>query len=96
MSWNKTLSLLAAMVAVSAISSPTRADTLLIEGIERSAQSSAERPRRGMTMERVETMFGSPSEKIAPVGDPPIARWEYPSFTVYFEYDKVLHSVERR
>ena len=24
---------------------------------------------------------------------PPIERWEYPSFTVYFEYQKVIHSV---
>jgi hypothetical protein len=96
MSWNKTLSLLAAMVAISAVMAPARADTLLIEGIERSAQSGAERPRRGMSMERVETVFGAPSEKLAAVGDPPISRWEYPGFTVYFEYDKVLHAVERR
>jgi hypothetical protein len=27
------------------------------------------------------------------VGDPPISRWVYDHFTVYFEYDKVLHSV---
>jgi hypothetical protein len=31
-----------------------------------------------------------------PVGDPPITVWYYPAFNVYFEYNKVLHSVEPR
>jgi hypothetical protein len=30
---------------------------------------------------------------VAPVGQPPIERWEYPGFIVYFEYRNVLHSV---
>ena len=50
-------------------------------------------PGRGMSMEQVEERFGSPPEKIERVGEPPIARWVYGSFTVYFEYDKVIHSV---
>jgi hypothetical protein len=27
------------------------------------------------------------------VGEPPISRWEYTGYTVYFEHDLVLHSV---
>jgi hypothetical protein len=27
------------------------------------------------------------------VGDPPITRWVYDRFTVYFENDRVIHSV---
>jgi hypothetical protein len=27
------------------------------------------------------------------VGKPPISRWEYPGFIVYFESDHVIHSV---
>lgn len=50
-------------------------------------------PGRGMSMEQVEERFGSPAEKIERVGEPPIARWVYGSFTVYFEHDKVIHSV---
>lgn len=53
-------------------------------------------PGRGMTMEQVETRFGAPSEKIERVGVPPIARWNYGSFTVYFEDNIVLHAVTHR
>lgn len=50
-------------------------------------------PGRGMSMEQVENRFGTPSEKISPVGEPPISRWVYGDFTVYFEHNLVLHSV---
>ena len=55
--------------------------------------ATANRPTRGMSMEKVEATYGAPARKVAPVGQPPIERWEYPSFTVYFEYRKVIHSV---
>jgi hypothetical protein len=50
-------------------------------------------PQRGMAMERVAQSYGTPGEKIGPVGDPPISRWVYNDFTVYFEHHLVLHSV---
>ena len=50
-------------------------------------------PGRGMTKDQVEERFGTPSEKEQPVGEPPITRWVYGNFTVYFEYDIVLHAV---
>jgi len=50
-------------------------------------------PGRGMTMEQVEARFGAPNEKIPPVGEPPISRWVYSNYTVYFERDIVLHAV---
>ena len=53
-------------------------------------------PTRGMTMEFVEANFGSPTSRRAPVGDPPITRWEYQQFIVYFEYKRVIHSVAKR
>ena len=31
--------------------------------------------------------------KVPAVGKPPISRWEYPGFVVYFEHDHVIHSV---
>jgi hypothetical protein len=49
-----------------------------------------------MTMNRVESRFGSPERRLAAIGDPPITRWEYSGFIVYFEYDKVLHAVATR
>ena len=50
-------------------------------------------PQRGMTMAKVEASFGNPARRVGAVGHPPIARWEYPGFVVYFEGDRVIHSV---
>ncbi|WP_144401640.1 hypothetical protein [Isoalcanivorax pacificus] len=53
-------------------------------------------PERGMTKSAVERAFGAPGEKRAPVGQPPISRWVYPDFTVYFEGDYTLHAVSHQ
>ena len=50
-------------------------------------------PNRGMTMSQVAAKFGTPVTKLPAVGKPPISRWEYPGFVVYFEADYVIHSV---
>jgi hypothetical protein len=50
-------------------------------------------PSRGMTMEQVSSKFGTPVTKVPAVGNPPISRWEYPGFIVYFEHEHVIHSV---
>jgi hypothetical protein len=50
-------------------------------------------PGRGMHMDQVEARFGSPREKIPAVGEPPITRWVYSNYTVYFERDIVIDSV---
>ncbi|HEY6939843.1 hypothetical protein [Dokdonella sp.] len=55
-------------------------------------------PARGMTMGQVEKRFGAPVEKLAPAGGdtprhPTINRWRYDGYTVYFERNRVLHSV---
>ena len=60
------------------------------------AEAAQSIPTRGMTMEFVEANYGSPANKRAPVGDPPITRWEYQRFIVYFEYKRVIHSVSKR
>lgn len=52
-----------------------------------------ERPSPGMSKERVEDRFGTPVERRAAVGDPPISSWDYGDYVVYFEYNTVLHSV---
>jgi hypothetical protein len=56
-------------------------------------ESDVATPTRGMTMEQVSTKFGTPVTKVPAVGKPPISRWEYPGFIVYFEADHVIHSV---
>lgn len=55
-----------------------------------------EMPARGMTMSEVESRFGTPREKLEPAGDPPITRWVYADYTVYFESRYVIHTVPHR
>lgn len=50
-------------------------------------------PDRGATRDTVISQYGEPAQKFAAVGEPPISRWQYPGFTVYFENDNVIHSV---
>lgn len=52
-------------------------------------------PTAGMSMAKVEAQFGAPLERSNPVGKPPIRRWDYTDFSVYFEYNHVVHSVQR-
>ena len=54
------------------------------------------RPNQGMNMTSVEQTFGPPADKHAAVGDPPITRWSYPQFDVFFEHQLVIHSVVKR
>lgn len=70
------------------------ADTLLIDTVRQSV--GLERPVRGDSMAQVEAGFGAPEQVVPAVGQPPITRWVYPDFTVYFEGDRVLHAVARR
>jgi hypothetical protein len=56
-------------------------------------QAQADVPSRGLTMAQVEQRFGAPSNRIAAIGQPPITRWVYPSFVVYFEHNLVIHAV---
>jgi hypothetical protein len=50
-------------------------------------------PARGSTMNAVESKFGAPATKHAAVGQPPITRWDYAQFSVFFEHDRVIHAV---
>lgn len=84
---------LIALVGV-VVALPAQADRLLIERLEASA-GTADTPRRGSSMERVRERFGEPEDTREAVGDPPITRWEYDGFTVFFEHDHVIHAVRR-
>jgi len=75
-------------------SSRTTGDVLLIDSIK--SAPAIRTPRNGVDMASVRQQYGDPISEGAPVGDPPITRWEYEGFSVYFEYDLVLHSVIHR
>ena len=70
-----------------------RAETIAVDDGIAVKESEVATPTRGMTMHEVATRFGAPVTKIPAVGNPPISRWEYPGFIVYFEHDHVIHSV---
>jgi len=67
------------------------ADVLLIEEVRQAERM--ELPSNGMKQSEVRDRFGSPVKTDAPVGDPPITRWDYDGYSVYFEYDLVLFTV---
>ncbi len=87
---------ISAVLLTAAFFGSAQADTLLIDGVERAAATRSERPARGLSKAEVEARYGTPSQMRAAVGDPPISRWEYPGFIVYFEYELVIHAVPRR
>jgi hypothetical protein len=69
------------------------AETIAVDNGIAVKESDLPTPTRGMTMGEVANKFGAPVSKIPAVGNPPISRWEYPGFVVYFERDHVIHSV---
>lgn len=70
------------------------ADVLRIPvGSQGSERSRVELPERGMSAATVRARWGDPVATHDPVGEPPIARWDYPAFSVYFERDIALHAV---
>jgi hypothetical protein len=69
------------------------AETIAVDSGIAVKESDVATPTRGMTMDQVATKFGTPVTKVPAVGKPPISRWEYPGFVVYFEADHVIHSV---
>jgi hypothetical protein len=80
-----------AMLAVGGV----HADDLLIDKVDQSGAEQDARPPRGATMGSVETRYGTPVMRNNAVGDPPITRWEYGGFLVFFEYDRVIDTVEK-
>ena len=75
------------------------AEVLLLDAISQepaNAPQGLPRPRQGARMDQVRARYGEPKERATPVGDPPITRWVYPAYTVYFEQDLVLTSVVHR
>ncbi|ARN75846.1 hypothetical protein [Oceanicoccus sagamiensis] len=51
------------------------------------------RPQRQQSSQHVIEQFGEPQVKHAATGEPPISRWDYQDFGVYFENDHVIHTV---
>ncbi|MGH8516548.1 MAG: phosphodiesterase [Panacagrimonas sp.] len=57
-------------------------------------------PTKGMNKSAVVSRYGQPATKRPPVGgssrqQPPITRWDYDGYSVFFEYDHVVDTVQR-
>jgi hypothetical protein len=85
--------ILLALLCGFAASGTALAETLVINDQLAVRESTVERPKRGSTMTEVEKHFGAPIEKHPTVGQPPITRWDYAGFSVFFEHDRVIHAV---
>ena len=84
-------------VAACGLAGFASAETLQMGGTDNASRfEHAGKPSRGMTQGNVEAKFGQPAARQAAVGDPPISRWEYADFVVFFEYDRVIHAVTKR
>jgi outer membrane protein assembly factor BamE (lipoprotein component of BamABCDE complex) len=62
-------------------------------GEQAKTQSAVDMPTKGMSKERVKSLFGEALEEVPAKGQPPISRWRYQEFTVYFDSNTVIHCV---
>lgn len=95
----KSITTLFLAIAMASFAPLTVADVLLIDAISEAPVNSSEglpRPRSGQTMDSVRAQFGAPQQELPWVGEPPISRWIYPDFTVYFEHEYVINTVVHR
>lgn len=97
----KALTLSLAFAAGLLLQAPVQADTLLVERVQ--VEPTQSLPARGKTMGQIESQFGAPRAKHPPVAgpnarryNPPITRWDYPNFSVYFEYNHVVDAVANK
>lgn len=95
----KPISTLLLIAALSSIAPLSSADVLLLDAIEQAPANSSDgllRPRTGQNMNSVRAQFGTPEQELPWVGEPPISRWVYADFTVYFENEYVINTVVHR
>ena len=68
------------------------ANTLSIP-ISRQGDTHTALPQPGQLRTEVLNRFGLPDEEHPAVGKPPITRWDYRDFSVYFENNRVIDAV---
>jgi hypothetical protein len=81
------------LAAGSLVTGYAGAETLVVNDQLTVREAPGEHPTRGMRMSTVESRFGAPQNRHAAVGEPPITRWDYPGYAVFFEHDRVIHTV---
>lgn len=82
------------LIAACTLAMPLYGDVLLMDRVE--AKQGVNVPSKSTTMNQVRSQFGDPTYEYPAVGNPPITRWEYESFVVYFEHQHVITSVLKK
>ena len=77
---------------------PLTAHADVIEMPTTDSAAAINKPTKGITMSAVVKQFGQPTFKHKAVGggskhQPPITRWDYPAFSVFFEHSHVVDAV---
>ena len=72
---------------------PAHADIIRIP-IGQQGSAEIAMPNRGDSRNQVLDRFGLADEEHPTVGQPPITRWDYREFSVYFEGNRVINSVQ--
>lgn len=75
-----------------ALAAPLAAETLRIP-LGHQGQAETPTPNRGDSKSSVLERFGLADQEHPSVGKPPITRWDYRTFSVYFEDQHVINSV---
>lgn len=84
-----------ALTAALFTAATVQADTLAIPLGQQAAEQQVSLPKRGTSTSQVQRQHGEPVTRHTAVGQPPITRWDYAGYSVYFEYDHVVHSVRQ-
>lgn len=94
---NQTLRvLLQALVAWAGLTaSGLHAERILVPVGQQGKQAAIDLPNKGASQATVRAQFGEPLSSNGPVGTPPITTWNYGDFSVYFEYNHVIHAVRK-
>jgi hypothetical protein len=86
--------LLFSLLALGLTTLPATADVLLMNGNPMVVEL-GDQPSRGMHERTVLSRFGEPVRRHGAVGEPPISRWDYGDYSVFFEGPFVIHTVVR-
>ncbi|QIL89311.1 hypothetical protein ACONUD_04450 [Microbulbifer harenosus] len=85
---------LAGLVGIAISASVAQAETIEVP-VGSQGQVAEATHLRGKKQDQVTQELGEPLNIQGPVGVPAISRWEYGAFYVYFENDRVLHTVAK-
>ena len=81
------------LIPIVAATLQVNAQVVKIPGSDAYVVTNANMPVRGLTKIEVETKFGQPHTRQGPTGIPAIYRWDYETYSVFFEDNYVIHTV---